>query len=511
MCGVLVCNDPKITRQQFDQALSLLHHRGPDARASQLVNGTFLGHSRLKVIDLDDQANQPFRSADGRHLIVFNGEIYNFRELAKHHQLRTRTDSDTEVLLELYLKLGWKMLSELNGMFAFVILDTQTGALFAARDRLGIKPLYVVRKGSAISFCSEIAPLLALGVAGNELDEVGVRQYRKLRNYFNGRTIYKDISMMAAGHYFADGHFQRYWQFPDKDDVSPTDEELRWLLESAVEYRCIADVPVGSFLSGGLDSSIISGIARKPHTWTVGFADNNEFLWSDMVAQQQHNTHHKVVMSDEEFLPILEWLIAQRKEPLLVPNEVMLYRMSKELKRYNTVVLSGEGADELMFGYDRIFRWAEENPWDIREFDRLYCYGRHRDDEIIEDAMAPFLEYGSNQKNLAAFFQVAHLHGLLRRLDFATMMNSVETRVPFVDHRLVERMAGVPFAYRLQDGVVKAALKRVFRQHLPQPVIDREKVGFPVNLGKFFSNPEGGSPMEQWFQFNLERLSEVNR
>jgi asparagine synthase (glutamine-hydrolysing) len=186
--------------------------------------------------------------------------------------------------------------------------------------------------------------------------------------------------------------------------------------------------------------------------------------------------------------------------------------MTREVREHNTVVLSGEGADELFFGYDRVFRWAAAaERFDLREFDRLYSYGSHEDDEVLEDALAPFRDRGAAIDVVAAFFQISHLHGLLRRLDNSTMRCSVEGRVPFVDYRLVERMAGVPFDYRMAGGEVKAPLKRVFADVVPREIIERKKVGFPVDLRRVFdegaTEDSGGSPqMDRWLRFNLETL-----
>ena len=159
----------------------------------------------------------------------------------------------------------------------------------------------------------------------------------------------------------------------------------------------------------------------------------------------------------------------------------------------------------MFFGYDRIFAWAHQNKWDLDSFDNYYSYGSHKDNEIIEDVLAPFMNYGECIDIVAAFFQVAHLHGLLRRLDNATMLCSVEARVPFVDHRLVERMAGVPFKYRFENGVSKSPLKRLFKNYLPEKIINREKIGFPVPISKIFNNNR--HPMDQWLEFNMHTLN----
>ncbi len=491
----------------FGRALQLMQHRGPDASGHEVcANGAQFGHTRLAILDLDERSNQPFWSADGRYVMVYNGEVYNFRELARKYRLTLRTSGDTEVLMQLWMRLGPSMLGELNGMFAFVIFDAQTGQIFAARDRLGVKPLYYLQRGTSYTFSSEVAPLLEL-YPDQPLDEVGIRQYSKLRAFFNGRTLYRDIQMFPAGHYLDQGGLHRYWELPEGPNVAPSDEELRELVVSAVDYRNIADVEVGSYLSGGLDSTIVAGLSEQPHTWTVGSHRNNEFSWARLAAERFGTKHHEVLLEEEEFLDIAKDLITHRREPLSVPNEVQLYVMTREVREHNTVILSGEGADELFFGYDRVFRWAANaERFDLREFDRLYSYGSHEDDEVLEDALSPFRDRGAAIDVVAAFFQVSHLHGLLRRLDNSTMQCSVEGRVPFVDYRLVERMAGVPFEYRMAGGEVKAPLKRVFADLVPREILDRKKVGFPVDLQRVFHDDAGSPRMDHWLQFNLETL-----
>jgi len=507
MCGILFTNDPAISKERFLGALNLMVHRGPDAKLGYFSNREVkLGHNRLKIIDLDDRSNQPFFLRNGRYAIVFNGEIYNYKELAKEHDITQRTTSDTEVLLELYAMKGPEMLKLLNGMFTFVILDTKTEDFFVARDRLGIKPLYISAVGEKIIIASEIAPILEL-TGDAKFDDIGLWQYLKLRTFFNGRTAYAGIKMFPAGHYMFSGKIKQYWQLPVGEQDSPGDEELKGLIKTSVDYRCLSDVPVGSYLSGGLDSTIIAGLAAKPHTWTVGFEDNNEFDWARMASKRFNSVHSEVIIDKEEFVSLARSMIKKRREPLSVPNEALLYKMTMNVKEKNTVVLSGEGADELFFGYDRIFRWAKENRWDLEEFSKLYSYGSHDDLEIVEDAISPFLHYGRTIDIVSAFFQVAHLHGLLRRLDNATMLCSVEARVPFVDHRLVERMAGVGFDYRMEKGVVKAPLKRIFNSLVPREIIDRAKVAFPVPLETIpFKILPCRRGMDTWLKFNLIEL-----
>jgi asparagine synthase (glutamine-hydrolysing) len=512
MCGILFTNNENINKSQFICSLNLMHHRGPDAEGYVEIGNAKFGHKRLKILDLDKRSNQPFYSHDGRYILIFNGEIYNYRQLAATYNIHQRTSSDTEVIVELYARYGPKFLNWINGMFALVIYDTTTNQIFIARDRLGVKPLYMHRKGDLITVSSEINSILKMhGI--NTFDEFGLRQYRKLRAFFNGRTAYLNVEMFPAGHYMLCNKIIRYWSLPEINQAPPTDEELLSLISESISQRLVSDVPVGSYLSGGVDSTIIASLAGEPHTWTVGFADNNEFEWARIAAQQIGSIHHEVLITADEFIEIANMLVEKRCEPLSVPNEVLLYKMTLEAKKNNTVILSGEGADELFFGYDRIFRWAENAvTWNLEDFTRLYAYGSNEDLEIVEDALSPFVHLKTPLDIVAHFFQIAHLHGLLRRLDNSTMLCSVEARVPFVDyHPLVERMAGVSFKYRMYNDVVKAPLKRIFKKQLPLQIIERKKVGFPVPLETipFKTTGKSLSKMDRWLEYNISLLEKV--
>jgi len=507
MCGILLTSDPKYSQKEFSNALDLMNHRGPEASASTQIGNIKMGHKRLKILDLDDRSNQPFYSRDGRFALIFNGEIYNFQELAHLHSIPQHTTSDTEIIIELYARYGPKFLSWLNGMFAIVIVDIITQEIFVARDRLGIKPLYMHNFNGQLMLASEISPILDL-TKREKFDLVGLRQYIKLRAFFNGRTAYESVEMFPAGSYMLSGRIHKYWSLPEGVQAPPAEDELRDLITDSIRKRLISDVSVGSYLSGGLDSTIIAALAEKPHTWTVGFSESNEFKWSRIVADYINSKHHEVLIDQDEFISLGRKMIKQRREPLSVPNEILIYKMTQEVKKENTVILSGEGADELFFGYDRIFRWAsKEKSWDIAKFSQFYSYGSNNDLEIVDDALSPFKHRKTPLDIVAHFFQVAHLQGLLRRLDNATMICSVEARVPFVDHRLVERMAGVDFNYRMKDGIVKAPLKGVFKDIIPVETIRRKKIGFPVPLQKIqFNWPKALTPMDQWLEFNLSEI-----
>ncbi len=508
MCGFLYTNIP-LSREKFLKSLSLAAYRGPDYPLcySEYENHKF-GHNRLVIIDNNPRSNQPFRSEDERYIMVYNGEIYNYKELAKDYNIFLKTNCDTELLLKLYIKIGPAFLNHLNGMFSFVIYDSIEDKFFAARDRLGVKPLYYHKSQKGIILSSDISSIVELLGVGT-LDDFSIRQYKKLRSTFNGRTFFKEVRSLEAGHYFDGNSIKKYWELNLVEKASPSECELENMILSAINDRMISDVSIGSYLSGGLDSSFVSsvisrGIKEDFHTWSIGFSDNNEFEWSDKVSNFINSNHHKIFINEEEFIELLRFMIAKKREPLSVPNEVLIYKMSKEAKAYNTVLISGEGADEIFFGYDRIFNWANRNKFDLHEFDRLYSYGSVNDMEVLEDALHPFLsKYERSIDIVSSFFQIGHLGGLLKRLDSSSMLAGIEARSPFLDYRLIEAMAGVSFDQRTSYSNPKMLLKKIAAKYLPKETIQRPKVGFPVDVNKIIKG-SNSSGYDKWLDLNLE-------
>jgi asparagine synthase (glutamine-hydrolysing) len=504
MCGILFSINSKHRVNRLQDALKLMDHRGPDATGvSSFDNNIFMGFKRLSIIDLSDEANQPFTI--GHFHLIFNGELYNYKELIIEHNLDIRTTSDTEVVLKMYQKYKENALDYFNGMFALVIYDEKKKDIFVARDRLGIKPLYYSENAGELYYCSEIEPIKAL--VETSFDNFAVRQYLKLRMTVKGHTIYDNIKMFPPGHYSINGKITRYWDYSPELRSAPKNEELEWLISNSVDIRKRSDVPVGSYLSGGLDSTILSYLLKPTHTWTVGFEMMNEFNWGKLANDGLGSIHHKTIVDSEQFVETAKLMIQKRKEPLSVPNEVLIYLMTKNVKRNNTVVLSGEGADELFWGYDRIFRWANEAAaFNIDEFDKMYSYGSQKDDEVIDFAISD-LPGTTVLEKVAYYFQIHHLQGLLRRLDNSTMLCSVEARVPFVDHRLVELLAGSPIEWRMGSSI-KQPLKNMFRKLIPAEIIDRKKIGFPVPLESIFPEQANrNTPMDRWLELNMKQLN----
>ncbi len=550
MCGINgIYAGKAITglNDRLEKMNDALLHRGPDAGGVFSENERVgLGHRRLSIIDTSHQADQPMVSNSGRWVIVFNGEIYNFREIRKELNYLFKTASDTEVILAAVEEKGidW-FLQRANGMFALALYNKASREMFILRDRLGIKPLYFYADKNLFVFSSEIKGILHSGLAEAVFNEKAVDEYLANRYVRAPYTFFKDIYQVEPGCYVKlDSALKpetvRYWQLPEDFNTRPGFNEKALLnrfdeaLVRAIRYRLIADVPLGTYLSGGVDSSLITAVTalnkNEPvNTYTIGFPELNEFGYSEMVAEKYHTRHHKILMTLEDYMAGWEKLIAFKDAPLGVPNEIPLAKMSQKLKENITVVLSGEGADELMGGYGRIFR----SPFDFQNgkpetdfytyFIHLYDYvPRAMRDRLIstsktyrdffDDKIRSEFEGKSNEENVFRFFHNYHVKGLLQRVDMTTMQTSVEARVPFLDHELIEfSYREIPYelklrwnsagarqkAARMQAAAYsevldrpKYLLREVAKRYLPEEIIQRKKVGFPVPLTHWFSSLE---------------------
>ena len=577
MCGILGQVDYLSTsawnESKFKKALSLQKHRGPDDSGVVVGEDFIFGHRRLSIIDLDSHAKQPMTSSDGEVILVFNGEIYNYQELRKDLVKKGysfSTKSDTEVLLYSYYEHGIECIQNFIGMFAFAIFDNRTQKTFIVRDRLGVKPLYYCKIKDTITFSSEIKSILELADLDVALNIKAVSSYLSFRYPILDDTFFDSIYSLPPAHYIelTKGSFfiNEYWSLVDSFKEQKVDKgeefylnKLQHLLESSVKYRMISDVPIGVFLSGGVDSSVITSImaneSKDPvNTFTIGFNESefNEFSYADIIAKKYNTRHHKIIIDSADYLENLEKLIKYKDAPLSVPNEVPLYIMSKELKKNITVVLSGEGADEIFAGYGRIFRSpydlyriqnidsldlsddekdklcknfikkyiVDSFESDVDHFHNIYSYTSLLDkkallnssiplDDIENDFLDKFIYLFNEIKNETYYnkmmyvFEKIHLVGLLQRLDVSTMAASIEARVPFVDHRLVEFAFSIPFKYKIKWGkdnskynsrvlmsdqisekydTPKYILKKAFENKLPNEILYRKKVGFPVPL-----------------------------
>lgn len=549
MCGItgIYSNSNILELQKRVNAMNdSIIHRGPDAGDVYVNENLAIGHRRLSIIDTSESANQPMHNKSGTWHLVFNGEIYNFNEIKEELDYSFETSSDTEVILAAVEEKGVDWLIErANGMFAIALYNSKTEQLYLIRDRLGIKPLYYYKDGDKIVFSSEIKAILSSGLVKAEFNEPAVDEYLGNRYVRTPYTFFKNIYQLHAGTYLKiDSSLKseeiKYWDIPKEfnTDVNFDEDQIADLFEKelikSIKYRLISDVPLGTYLSGGVDSSLITAVTAKHkkgdlNTYTIGFPELNEFEYSKIIAKQYKTSHHEILMKKEDYVNNWERLIGYKDAPLGVPNEIPLAVMSKKLKEKITVVLSGEGADELMGGYGRIFRL----PFDFQnqtEFSSFYEYligdyeyvPRDMRDKFIttskeyrekfDDKIINEFHGKTNEENMFRFFHKYHVKGLLQRVDMTTMQTSVEARVPFLDHNLIEfAYSKIPYnlklkwkseeaenkakkmsskAYSENLDTPKYLLRKIAYNHIPESIVDRKKVGFPVPLTEWFSNLE---------------------
>lgn len=523
-------------------------HRGPDA--DQFVtrdDRIALGHRRLSILDLDPRSNQPMRLDGGKYIIVFNGEIFNFKEIAvqlkDYHAFRT--SCDTEVLLAAieYKGVEWA-LQQANGFFAFAAYNTFDDTTIIARDRFGIKPLFYTIQDGAFIFSSEIKGILNSGLVNPVFNNFAIDDYLAMRYVREPYTFFKDIYQVRSSSYLvlnSDVTFSehKYWSLPalnfdEEYDEDMVVQETEKELLDAFHRWFVSDVPVGSYLSGGVDSSLTTAVLKnysehKISTYTIGFEDEryNEFRFAKVIADQYKTDHHALLCSNEHYFSDWIRLIRYKDAPIAVPNEIPLAQMSSALKKDMTVVISGEGADELFGGYGRIFRSAYDYSNDTKGYSTFYDYFIGRYDYVPRSLRDKYLSFDCkshrekedsiiradfenhrNEENIFRFFHSYHIQGLLQRVDMTTMQTSVEARPPFLDHKLVEYVyTKVPYELKLKwkdaDSKQKAStscsndyseildtpkyiLKRISENYIPKELIYRKKMGFPVPLTEWF-------------------------
>ncbi|WP_298948312.1 asparagine synthase (glutamine-hydrolyzing) [uncultured Polaribacter sp.] len=549
MCGITGIYSNKIITNLEKRIVSMndsIIHRGPDAGDFFIDNKLAFGHRRLSIIDTSVHANQPMHSKSNVWHMVFNGEIYNFKEIKEELSYSFLTSSDSEVIIAAVEEKGFDwFIDKANGMFAIALYNSLSKELYLVRDRLGIKPLYYYRDKDKIVFSSEIKAILSSGLVAAKFNELAVDEYLGNRYVRAPYTFFENIYQLEAGAYLKIDYSmdliqQKYWEIPQNfnTDQSFNEEELKQEFEKelikSIKYRLISDVPLGTYLSGGVDSSLITAITAKSkkepiNTYTIGFPELNEFEYSKIIAEQYGTIHHEIMMTKKDYVDNWERLIGFKDAPLGVPNEIPLAVMSKKLKEKITVVLSGEGADELMGGYGRIFR----APFDYKNEDtNLTFYEYLINDyeyvsrEMRDNFLTTSIEYRkefdkkivkdfynkSNEENVFRFFHKFHVKGLLQRVDMTTMQTSVEARVPFLDHKLIEFVyTKIPYNLKLKwkskkeeikamkiksseysetSDTPKYLLREVAYNHIPKSIVDRKKVGFPVPLTKWFNNLE---------------------
>jgi len=589
MCGIVGLYQTAAIRpdqeHQIQQAVAMMRQRGPDDSGIVApLPELRLGHTRLAIIDLA-AGRQPMTDEASGAVITYNGEIFNFREIqaelaAKGHVFRTRCD--TEVVLRAYLEWGTACLERFNGFFAFVIFDPRRNELFAARDRLGVKPFYYVVTPEKLAFASAVPPLLAAAELKPRPHLPTVSHYLMTsKTVLGDQTLLDGVLALPPGRFFTvrvgpgvrpEPQVTRYWRFPR---LSPAEklarapvfadarDRVKVMLEAAVKKRLVSDVPLGSFLSGGIDSAIIAlNAARNTDfplpVFCAGSDDPelNEDRYAELVAAQIQSPLHQVKIDADTFAADMRTLAAVKGLPLSTPNEISIYRLAAELKKHCTVTLTGEGADEIFGGYiqpqfsaydfDRCGRSPDEQPEDesfalsmimrhgrsffINDTDHYTSTCSWMDFEARQNAFRPevwntleddnaifafYEDFFDQLEGLSSFDKRMHLHAefnlenLLNRVDSSTMTASVEARVPFTDYELAELAFSLPDSYKMdwkgeherelgthlptaeidrQNLLISKRLPReAFRAELPEAVVNRPKMSFPVPQQKWFT------------------------
>ncbi len=536
--------------------LERLAKRGPDFQNYYQNDKIAFGHARLSIIDTSAAANQPFWDESKRYCLVFNGEIFNFQSLKKDLQSQGyhfNTNSDTEVLLRLLILKGKKALNELNGFFAFAFYDLQTGCALLARDRYGIKPLVYSIKNNSLVFASEIKALLPF-LKSKEIDKQSLQYFFKFNYIPTPNTILKGVAKLNAGECLEFDNeewcISKYYQIqksksPFIGNYDDAKKAVYELLEDATKLRMISDVPLGSFLSGGIDSSIVSTIAAKHtsnlNTFSIGFKDEpyyDETEYANLVAKNIKSNHTVFSLSNDDLLEHYQEALDYFDEPFADSSALNMFILSKKTKSKVTVALSGDGADELFSGYNKheALWLADQGGLKNSIVKNFGVFGsrmlpKSRDSKIGNlgrklEKFSSGLQTTSQQRYLdwASFMgtsetekltnQVFELNGdlsylldevkdfndyllrdfklvlqgdMLRKVDAMSMANSLEVRTPFLDYRLVDLVFSMPSEFKIQKGDRKRLLKDAFRKDLPEEIFNRGKKGFEVPLRKWFN------------------------
>lgn len=570
ICGFTYRDGPLIRRMS-----EAIRHRGPDDEGVYVSDDVSLGHRRLSVIDLTYAGHQPMSTEDRSLVIVFNGEIYNYRDIRsvlveKGH--RFKGNSDTEVILYAYKEWGRKCLAMFRGMFAFALWDATSKELFVARDRLGVKPLYYIVRDGAFFFASEIKAFKEAGLIGNELDYGAVNLYFTFRFTPGGQTVLKEVKKLEPGHFLVwkDGRamIEKYWDIEVSDGPVEKFAEERYveeflsLFKESTRLRLVSDLPVGAFLSGGLDSSfivgIMAGMMEKPvSTFSVGFPEGaDESPYSRIVADHFHTDHHMMNLTANavDVIPDAIW---HMDEPVADAAIIPTFLMSQAAKKEVTVILSGEGADEQLGGYDKykalyypqrykntypkflfkaISPYSHGHPKTYRaaeylgniddpslaylrlnsvflpeERKRLFSPGELRDEVSKQMEMQIVRKYMDRKGDFLNRLLLLDLKtwlpdDILLKSDKMTMAHAVEARTPFLDHKLVEFLIKVPGSLKLYGFREKYLLRRSMEGVVPDSIIKRKKQGFSVPVHKWVEKELKGLVDDLFTKKNIEGI-----
>jgi asparagine synthase (glutamine-hydrolysing) len=561
MCGIAgILSKQEVPKGLIESMTSTMAHRGPDADCTLKVNPNLhLGHRRLSIIDLSDAANQPMVSHCGNFSLVFNGEIYNYpelkAELTQHHAATFKTNSDSEVIIEAYRAWGANCLDRFNGMFAFALFDQQQDTLFIARDRIGIKPIYYLRNETVFAFASELKGLMPLTKHFGKLtmNESAVMDYFRLGYIAAPKSIYNEIQKFPQGSYalITNGKLdiEKYWDAKDEiqsetiKDSAAAHNQLHELIQSSIDFRLRSDVPFGAFLSGGIDSSLVSAMAqqRSSHTintFSIGFnqAKHNESFYAEQVAKHIGSNHHLFTVDYAEAQGLIEKLPTMYDEPFADSSAIPTFLVSQLASKKVKMVLSGDGGDEQFMGYG-MYTWAHRlNKPSIRATKKLihqalllkggnrnkraaemfnflaetnlqahifsvdqYLFSQNELNRITTRGMHDFQKTTESfHRHLSsaeeqAFYDLTHYlpDDLLVKVDRASMQSSIEARVPLLDHRIVSLSLNIDEKLKSDHHQSKLILREVLYDYIPEELFDRPKWGFSIPLDQWLSEELG--------------------
>jgi asparagine synthase (glutamine-hydrolysing) len=573
ICGVYSFSKPvNDATTIIEDALQTLTKRGPEVQAQYIKNRVALGHSRLSIIDTTDAANQPFADESGRYVLVFNGEIYNYRTLRQQLQTKGhsfRTQSDTEVLLKWLMEKGSDGIKDLQGFFAFALADNLTGTLLLARDRFGKKPLLYHQSPDRFLFASEMKAMMKLGIP-KELDRESMQIYFQL-NYIPGPwSIYRDVLKLMPGHFMLVNdvkvEIHQYYDIPasplpDYLSYEKAMDLLRTKMDEAVTKRLVADVPLGAFLSGGIDSSVVVALASRHvkhlQTFSIGFKDEpmfDETRYAQLVANMHGTDHTAFSLTNSDLLDCMYDVLDYIDEPFADSSALAVYILSRETRKKVTVALSGDGADEMFAGYNKHLAHfkARKAGFDARmlgilhpllsvlpqsrnsfagnkirqlhrfgkgmnmsDADRYWRWAGYADETYPSDLLllpSSNDQYRMRKKSLTQFVsQDGSLNGILRndmhlvltndmltKVDMMSMANSLEVRVPFLDHDVVNLLFSMAENFKIDSHQRKKILKDAFHEVLPAELYHRPKQGFEVPLLSWFRKELKDTILYEW-------------
>lgn len=556
MCGIAGFIDKQRNYENAEQLIErmchVMRHRGPDDQGIWIGDSVALGMRRLAIIDIAS-GHQPISNEDQSVLVVFNGEIYNFRELRQQLQAqghRFQTTCDTEVIVHAYEEYGDDCVIYLRGMFAFALWDRKRQRLLAARDRFGKKPFNYFWDGQRLIFGSEIKSIVEADISRN-INPLALDEFLLYRYIPTPHTLFQGISKLPAAHIliYENGQIttKRYWELPftptNRDDEATAIEKTRLLIQEAVQMRLVSEVPLGAFLSGGVDSSIVVGFmskfsAQPVQTFAIGFEEEaySELFYARQVASHFGTNHHEFVVQPD-LVSVLPELVWAYDEPFADSSMLPTYYVSKLAREYVTVVLTGDGGDEIFGGYTRYQRELSINriplffrllmgyggmllPDGMRGKNRLnnlrYDFANRymhvfqvfpnslRASMYSQDYASLVHDHDPGERLISELQHVSHLDitsrmqyadvrnyladDILVKVDKASMINSLEARAPLLDHYLAEYVSSLPAKFRVRDGELKYLLKKVAQDILPANILSRPKQGFAVPIKHWFRN-----------------------